>query len=192
MQSISASKEAVCRKAPQEVNARFQGTIPYPKDFLKKLYVSQNRQLVAAWLDQSKLLVRNPRKPKKIATKPPRSSATPNAMRRPDGGSGDGHKLGSTKRVVSVGCFGEGVSMSSDLRALTRKRQTTAGCRGKHADLIPGWGRWLHRLVRCFHSPLIDRMNPGRSSSRYYRIRKSREMSPRVHRKRTRRKRDRE
>jgi hypothetical protein len=46
--------------------------------------------------------------------------------------------------------------------------------------------------VRCFHSPLIDRMNPGRSSSRFYRIRKSREMSLRVHRKRTRRKRDRE
>jgi hypothetical protein len=87
-----------------------------------KLYVRQNRQRVATWLDQSKLLVRNPRKPKKIATKPPRSSATPNAMRRPDGGSGDGRKLGSTKRVVSVGCFGEGVSMSSDLRALTRIR----------------------------------------------------------------------
>jgi hypothetical protein len=48
-----------------------------------------------------------------------------------------------------------------------------------------------HRLVRCFHSPLIDRMNPGRSSSRFYRIRKSRQMSLRVHRKRTRRKRDR-
>ena len=42
-------------------------------------------------------------------------------------------------------------------------------------------GRWLHRLVRCFHSPLIDRMNPGRSSSRFYRIRKSRQMSLRVH-----------
>ena len=47
-------------------------------------------------------------------------------------------------------------------------------------------------IVRCFHSPLIDRMNPGRSFSRFYRIRKSREMSLRVHRKRTRRKRDRE
>jgi len=34
--------------------------------------------------------------------------------------------------------------------------------------------RWLHRLVRWFHSPLIDRMNPGMSSSRFYRIRKSR------------------
>ena len=33
-------------------------------------------------------------------------------------------------------------------------------------------GRWPHRLVECFHSPLIDRMNPGRSSSRSYRIRK--------------------
>ncbi len=43
-------------------------------------------------------------------------------MRRADGCSGDGRKLGSTKRVVSVGCFGEGVSMSSDLRALTRIR----------------------------------------------------------------------
>jgi hypothetical protein len=39
----------------------------------------------------------------------------------------------------------------------------------------------LHRLVRCFHSPLIHRMNPGRSSSRFYRIRKSRQMSLRVH-----------
>lgn len=77
---------------------------------------------MAAWLDQSKLLVRNPRKPKKIATKPPKSSATPNAMRRPDGCFGDGRELGSTKRVVSVGCFGEAVSMSSDLRALTRNR----------------------------------------------------------------------
>src|SRR5207244_10000925 len=56
-----------------------------PPKFCKKLYVSQNRQRVAAWLDQSKLLVRNPRKPKEIATKAPRSSATPNAMRRPDG-----------------------------------------------------------------------------------------------------------
>src|SRR6266403_5650703 len=45
--------------------------------------------------------------------------------------------------------------------------------------------------VRCFHSPLIHRMNPGRSSSRFYRIRKSRQMCLRVHRKRTRRKRDR-
>jgi hypothetical protein len=50
-----------------------------------------------------------------------------NAMRRPDGCSGDGRKLGSTKRVVSVGCFGEGVSMSSDLRGLTRRRSAAAG-----------------------------------------------------------------
>jgi hypothetical protein len=48
------------------------------------------------------------------------------------------------------------------------------------ADVVGQWGRWLHRLVRCFHSPLIDRMNPGRSSSRFYRIRKSRQMSLRV------------
>src|SRR5882757_4888561 len=116
-------KAAVCKTAIERVRFPPQPQIvSAPKNFRKKLYVSQNRQRVAAWLDQSKLLVRNPRKPKKIATKPPRSSATPNAMRRPDGCSGDGRKLGSTKRVVSVGCFGEGVSMSSDLGALTRQR----------------------------------------------------------------------
>ena len=92
---------------------------------------------VAAWLDHFKLLVRNPRKPKKIATKPPRSSATPNAMRCQDGCSGDGRKLGSTKRVVSVGCFGEGVSMSSDLRALTKIRLQRAIYFCLHRDSFP-------------------------------------------------------
>src|SRR5882724_2023004 len=83
---------------------------------------------------------------------------------------------------------------------LTRKRQAAAGCRDKLAKLISIWGQparesfrsWLHRLVRCFHSPLIHRMNPGRPSSLFYRIRKSRQMSLRVHRMRTRCKRDRE
>jgi len=65
---------------------------------------------------------RNPRKPKKTASKPQRSSATPNAMRRRHRCSGDGRKLGFTKRVLPVGCFGEGVSMKSDLRDLTRIR----------------------------------------------------------------------
>jgi len=35
---------------------------------------------------------------------------------------------------------------------------------------------WLDAFI-----PFIDRMNPGRSSSRFYRIRKSRQMSLRVH-----------
>jgi hypothetical protein len=29
-------------------------------------------------------------------------------------------------------------------------QKPTAGCRGKHAELISRWGRWLHRLVRSF------------------------------------------
>jgi len=45
LQSISASIEAVCRKTLQDVN-RDSGAKPEPKEFRKKLYVSQNRQ---AW-----------------------------------------------------------------------------------------------------------------------------------------------
>src|SRR6267142_4204647 len=36
---------------------------------------------------------------------------------------------------------------------LTRKRQATAGCRGKHTERISRWGCWLHRLAR---EPSID------------------------------------
>ena len=44
----------------------------------------------------------------------------------PDRYSADGRKLPSTKRVVSVGCFADDVSMSDDLRGLTRIRPHVA------------------------------------------------------------------
>lgn len=71
-----------------------------------------------------------------MATKPPRSSATANAMRRPDPCSDDGRKLGSTRAVCR--------DILQVVNAIPRQNNSVKNyMSGKNHT------GWLHPLVRC-------------------------------------------
>src|SRR5581483_5486409 len=45
---------------------------------------------------------------------------------------------------------------STNRTRVAGNRDESGGCRGKDTELISQWGRWLHRVVRCGSSVLVE------------------------------------